>query len=174
LPKELQACRSNREQEESVATTIRLTRLGKKKRPFYRLVVVDSRTRRDSSNTAQLGYYDPFRDPYECKVDAQATIQWLERGAGLSLTARSLLRNEGILYRWHLQKQGIAAAEIDAKVEAFRAQRVRKLEVAKLERKRKSDEHARQHALAAKKKKDEAAAAKAAAEPASADGEASA
>lgn len=159
-----------------MATTIRLTRLGKKKRPFYRLVVVDSRTRRDSSNTAQLGYYDPFRDPYECKVDAQATIQWLERGAGLSLTARSLLRNEGVLYRWHLQKQGLPAAEIDAKVEAFRAQRVHKLEVAKLDRKRKSDERTRQQALAAKKKKDEAAAvaAAAASTPATADGEASA
>jgi small subunit ribosomal protein S16 len=145
-----------------VATTIRLTRVGKKKRPFYRLVVVDSRSRRDSSCTAQLGYYDPFRDPYECKLDADAAIQWLERGAGISTTARSLLRNEGVLYRWHLKKAGLDAAQIDAKVEEFRAQRVQKVQTAQLDRKRKAEELARAQAQAVKKKAEEMKAAKAA------------
>ena len=46
-----------------VATTIRLTRMGRKKRPFYRMVVLDSRKRRDGAYLANLGYYNPFTDP---------------------------------------------------------------------------------------------------------------
>ena len=48
---------------DTLATTIRLTRMGKKKRPFYRLVVLDSRTRRDGAYLANLGYYNPFVEP---------------------------------------------------------------------------------------------------------------
>jgi small subunit ribosomal protein S16 len=132
-----------------MATTIRLTRLGKKKRPFYRLIVVDSRNRRDGAATEQLGYYNPFADPYECKIDAGGTIAWLKLGAGLSDTARSLLRNEGVLLRWHLEKQGVPTEEIDGQVEAFRSARRKKFEVVRVEKRRKADEKARAVAAAA-------------------------
>lgn len=103
--------------------TIRLTRMGRKKRPFYRVVVVDSRGRRDGDYIEKLGYYNPFVTPYEVDLDHDKAVEWLSRGVGMSETARSLLRNEGVLYRWHLQKNGASIEEIETKVEDFRKRR---------------------------------------------------
>ena len=100
--------------------TIRLTRMGRKKRPFYRVVVVDSRGRRDGDYIEKLGYYNPFVTPYEVDLDHDKAVEWLAKGVGMSETARSLLRNEGVLYRWHLQKSGASIGEIETKVEDFR------------------------------------------------------
>ncbi len=108
--------------------TIRLTRMGRKKHPFYRLVVLDSRARRDGAYIDKLGYYNPFVTPYEVQLDHDKAIEWLSKGAGMSDTARSLLRNEGVLYRWHLMKSGLALEEIEAKVEEYRARHGARLE----------------------------------------------
>ncbi|MFH1842833.1 MAG: 30S ribosomal protein S16 [bacterium] len=97
-----------------MAATIRLTRMGKKKRPFYRLVVLDSRKRRDGAYLANLGYYNPFVDPFEVNLHDEEIIDWLRKGATLSGTARSLLKSQGILYRFSLLKAGKSDAEIDA------------------------------------------------------------
>jgi len=99
-----------------VATTIRLTRLGRKKRPFYRLVVLDNRKRRDGAYLANLGYYNPFIEPHEVELHTGEIIEWLRRGATVSETARSLLRAEGVLYRYSLVKQGLDDAAIEAKM----------------------------------------------------------
>ncbi len=101
--------------------TIRLTRMGRKKHPFYRLVVLDSRVRRDGDYIDKLGHYNPFVEPREVVIDHDKAIEWLQKGAGMSDTARSLLRNEGVLYRWHLKKSGLAVGEIESKVEEYRA-----------------------------------------------------
>ncbi len=101
--------------------TIRLTRMGRKKHPFYRLVVLDSRARRDGAYIEKLGYYNPFVTPYQVELDHEKAIEWLQKGAGMSDTARALLRNEGVLYRWHLMKSGLEPAEIEAKVQEYRA-----------------------------------------------------
>ena len=108
--------------------TIRLTRMGRKKRPFYRIVVVDSRVRRDGAYIEKLGYYNPFVEPYEVKLDHDKTIAWLGKGAGMSDTARGLLRNEGVLFRWHLEKAGTDLGEIESKVEEFRSRHGAKVE----------------------------------------------
>jgi len=99
-----------------VSTAIRLTRLGRKKRPFYRLVAVDSRTRRDGAYLANLGYYNPFVEPFEVKLHEQEILAWLKKGAQMSDTARALLRSQGVLFRWSLIKEGLAAAEIETKM----------------------------------------------------------
>ena len=104
-----------------MATTIRLTRMGRKQAPFYRLVVCDSRTRRDGSYIESLGYYNPMPDAFQLEVDHGRAIDWLVKGAQPTDTARSLLRTEGVLYRWHLMKTGSAAAEIDGRVLQGRA-----------------------------------------------------
>jgi len=104
-----------------VSTTIRLTRMGRKKRPFYRLIVTDSRNRRDGAYLANLGYYDPFADPYEAKLHEEEILTWLRKGATMSDTARSLVQREGILYRWDLERKGLEAGEIAAKVAIWRA-----------------------------------------------------
>jgi len=76
---------------------IRLRRMGAKKRPFYRLVVADSRSPRDGRFIEQLGIYDPLSEPATIRIDEDKVKQWLSHGAQPSEAARSLLRREGIL-----------------------------------------------------------------------------
>ncbi len=75
---------------------IRLKRMGKRNLPFYRLVVVDSRWRRDGKTIADIGWYDPVKQPGQCSIKVQEVYKWLENGAQLSETARSLLKQQGI------------------------------------------------------------------------------
>ena len=71
--------------------TIRLMRLGAKKRPFYRIIVTDSRRPRESKARDIIGYYDPLKEPVEIKIDLDKAKFWLERGAQASETVQSLL-----------------------------------------------------------------------------------
>ena len=75
---------------------IRLARHGRKKRPFYRLVVADSRSPRDGKFIEMIGTYNPLTDPAEGKVNEERAIYWLKVGAQPSDTARSLLRKAGV------------------------------------------------------------------------------
>ena len=156
-----------------MSASIRLSRYGRAKRPFYRLVVVDSRTRRDGAYIDKLGIYNPIPAQYEVEVDASLAIEWLNKGATMTDTARSLLRNQGVLYRWHLEKSGTPAAEVEEKVAAFVESRSKKVAADKLrvEQERQKKRQAEADALAAKKKAEEeaeAAAAKKAEEEAAA------
>ena len=65
-------------------TTIRLARMGRKKRPFYRIVVTDSRKRRDSGWIESIGYYNPMTEPATIKVDEERLAYWKSVGAKLS------------------------------------------------------------------------------------------
>jgi small subunit ribosomal protein S16 len=76
---------------------IRLRRMGAKKRPFYRVVVADSRSPRDGRFIDEIGYYDPTRNPAVVKIDAEKAAKWLSNGAQPTDTARSLLRQAGVL-----------------------------------------------------------------------------
>ncbi len=145
-----------------MATTIRLTRMGRKKRPFYRLVVLDSRKRRDGAYLANLGFYNPFTEPHEINIHADEIIEWLSKGATVSETARSLLRSEGVLYRYSLVKQGLDAAEIDTRVNEWRANaeaNLAKREDAKAEKAAKKEAEAKAAAEAEEQAKAEAEAA---------------
>ena len=71
--------------------SIRLMRLGAKKKPFYRIIAIDSRKPRESKAKDILGYYDPLKEPPEIKVDLERANYWLERGAQASKTVQSLL-----------------------------------------------------------------------------------
>ncbi len=75
-----------------MAVKIRLTRMGSKKKPFYRIVALDSRTRRDGRPLEFLGYYNPMTEPVEVKLDNERIAYWLEQGAQPSDTVRSLLQ----------------------------------------------------------------------------------
>ena len=76
---------------------IRLTRLGSKKNPFYRVVVADSRTSRDGKCIDELGYYNPMVDPAEIKIDAEKAKKWIGNGAQPTDTARALLKKAGAI-----------------------------------------------------------------------------
>jgi small subunit ribosomal protein S16 len=80
-----------------MAVKIRLRRHGNRHRAFYRLAVCDSRSPRDGRFIENLGYYDPMTEPATIKVDAEATRKWLDRGAIMSDTARSLLKRAGVI-----------------------------------------------------------------------------
>ena len=67
-----------------MATVVRLTRMGRKKRPFYRTVVTDSRKRRDGGWIESIGYYNPMVEPEVIKFDAERLAYWKSVGAQLS------------------------------------------------------------------------------------------
>jgi len=80
-----------------LAVKIRLRRMGAKGRPFYRLVVADSRSPRDGRFIELIGYYDPMTEPVTVKIDTQKALHWLSRGAQPTDTARALLKKESSL-----------------------------------------------------------------------------
>ena len=80
-----------------MAVKIRLTRMGSKKNPFYRIVVAESRNPRDGRYIAELGYYDPTAEPSVLKVNADETRKWLENGAQPTDTVRALLKKTGAI-----------------------------------------------------------------------------
>jgi len=69
--------------------------MGAKKKPFYRIVVADARTPRDGKAIAQLGYYDPMREPSVVKVDVDQAKQWIKNGAQPTDKVRALLTKAG-------------------------------------------------------------------------------
>ena len=75
---------------------IRLSRMGSKKRPFYRVIVADSRVRRDGPFLEILGTYDPLKEPSEIKIDTERAKHWLGVGAQPTNTAKKLLKIAGI------------------------------------------------------------------------------
>lgn len=71
---------------------IRLTRQGAKKKPFYRVIVADSRSPRDGRMIEQLGYYNPMVEPPELKIDVARADAWMKNGAQPSDTVVSLIK----------------------------------------------------------------------------------
>jgi small subunit ribosomal protein S16 len=71
-------------------TVIRLTRMGRKKRPFYRIVVTDSRKRRDGGWIESIGYYNPVVTPKDIKFDEERLNYWLSIGAQMSPTVKRI------------------------------------------------------------------------------------
>lgn len=80
-----------------MAVRIRLKRLGAKKAPFYRIVVADSRTSRNGKSIAEIGYFDPTKEPVVLKVDAEEAKKWISNGAQPSDTAKALLKQAGVI-----------------------------------------------------------------------------
>lgn len=78
-----------------MAMKIRLSRMGSKKRPFYRVVALDSAVRRDGRPVEFLGHYNPMVEPNEIQLDMEKVNKWLEKGAEPSNTVRSLLKKAG-------------------------------------------------------------------------------
>jgi len=75
---------------------IRLTRLGAHKRPSYRVIVADSRARRNGPFIEIIGTYDPLNDPSEIKLDMEKVKLWLQRGAQPTDTAKKLIQRAGL------------------------------------------------------------------------------
>jgi len=80
-----------------MAVKIRLKRMGAKKKPFYRVVVADSRMPRDGRFIEEIGYYNPLTEPIEVKVDEEKANNWLSKGAIPTDTVKYLFKNLGIM-----------------------------------------------------------------------------
>ena len=76
---------------------MRLTRMGDKKAPFYRVVVADSRVARDAKYIDLIGTYNPLTNPAEVKIDAEKAKTWIKNGAQPTDTVKALLVKEGIV-----------------------------------------------------------------------------
>ena len=76
---------------------MRLTRMGDKKSPFYRIVVTDSRTARDGAYIDKVGHYNPIAQPAEIVIDAEKAKDWIKKGVQPTETVRTILINQGIL-----------------------------------------------------------------------------
>jgi small subunit ribosomal protein S16 len=79
-----------------MAVRIRLKRVGAKKRPFYRIVVADSRSPRDGAFIDEIGYYNPTTEPTTLKIDSEKAQEWLQKGAQPSDTVKALMVKAGI------------------------------------------------------------------------------
>ncbi len=99
---------------------LRLRRRGRKKHPFYDIVAIDGRARRDGASLERVGYFDPMTTPKKIVLDAGRAIYWLNVGAQPTDVVRNILSREGVLLRRSLEHKGKDAAEIDAQVEAHK------------------------------------------------------
>lgn len=117
-----------------MAVKIRMRRMGNRNNPFYRLVVTDSRSRRDGRFVEILGHYNPLTEPADFKIEEDRALYWLKQGAGLSDTVKSLLKRQGILEKFtgvtyasiHQEKEEISKkarkrAKLKAAAEAEKA-----------------------------------------------------
>ena len=80
-----------------MAVKIRLRRMGKKKTPFYRIVVADSRSPRDGRCIAEIGTYDPNTEPSSFKLDEEAAKKWIADGAQPTELVNKIFKNAGII-----------------------------------------------------------------------------
>ena len=103
-----------------MAVRLRLRRMGRKKRPFYRIVAADQRSPRDGRFIEVVGYYDPLQNPHQLELKEDRIYYWLDNGAQPSTTVKSLLRRRGIWHRLDMQKRGIEAEKIEEEMKKSR------------------------------------------------------
>jgi small subunit ribosomal protein S16 len=70
--------------------------MGAKKKPFYRIIVAEKRSKRDGRFVESVGYYDPCRNPADLKINRERVSYWIERGAQPTDTVRSLLKSKAV------------------------------------------------------------------------------
>ncbi len=114
-----------------MSVKLRLRRMGKKKQPFYRIVAIDSKSRRDGGYIEKLGHYNPLTNPEEIVIDREKAIKWLDCGAIPSDTVKSFFRHNGIILEWDLRRKGFEAERI--------AEELKKWEVLQLERQKRRE-----------------------------------
>ena len=83
-----------------MAVKLRLMRMGAKKRPFYRIVATDSRSRRDGEYLELIGTYNPISSEKDVKINEEVALKWLNNGAIPSDTVRSLFKDAGIMKKF--------------------------------------------------------------------------
>ena len=104
-----------------MSVKLRFKRLGRKNRPFYRLVAIDSRKRRDGREIEKLGWFNPSSVDETFKFNENRVVHWLDKGAIPSLSVKNLLGKTGFNHKYHLIKLGKSEDVIEKEVEEFLA-----------------------------------------------------
>ena len=123
---------------------LRLRRRGRKKLPFYDIVAIDGRARRDGAPIERVGYVNPMTTPKTVVLEPARAIYWLNVGAQPTDVVRSILSREGVLLRRSLEFKGKTAEEIDAAVEEHKTRANERY--ARLKQRRKDRDAAREQA----------------------------
>ena len=115
-----------------MATKIRLARHGRKGRPFYHVVVADSRAPRDGRYIERIGSYNPMTNPATIDLNFDRALYWLMTGAQPTDTAKRILSYEGVLMKKHLlegvKKGAFDMAAADTKFEAWKKEKIAKIQ----------------------------------------------
>jgi len=141
-----------------MATKIRLQRGGRKGKPFYQIVVADSRSSRDGKVIDRIGTYDPNTNPASITLNFDEALSWIQKGAQPTDTARAILSYKGVLYKKHLldgvKKGAFDEAKADEVFAEWLEGKDKEIE-SKKEAAIKSKEEAKKTSLADEKKKRE-------------------
>jgi len=125
--------------------------MGRKKRPFYRIVAADSRSPRDGRFIETLGTYNPLTEPATVEVKEDRVFYWLQNGAQPTQTVKNLLRRKGIWLKWDLMKHGADEAKIEEefkKWEVLQLERQKRLEAQKAQKEASSKAKAKEEQVA--------------------------
>jgi len=114
---------------------LRLKRAGKKRKPYYKIVAADARSPRDGRVIEEVGSYDPNTSPVNIKFKVTRVEYWMKNGAQPTDKVYSLMRNEGIVYKMHLERKKKTAEEIEyalSKFEENKESKIKKTQEKKL------------------------------------------
>ena len=106
-----------------MATKIRLKRIGRRNRPFYRLVIMDARNRRDGAAIEEVGWYNPTAKDEMYSLKEDRILYWLQEGAQPTDTAHDILRTAGLAHKWHLMKQGLDETAVEKEMKKWALER---------------------------------------------------
>jgi len=106
-----------------LATKIRLKRIGRRNRPFYRLVIMDARNRRDGAAIEEVGWYNPIAKDEMYSLKEDRILHWLQEGAQPTDTVHDILRTAGLAHKWHLMKQGLDEAAVEKEMKKWALER---------------------------------------------------
>ncbi len=113
-------------------TKMRLQRFGKKRKPFYHIVIADGRAPRDGKFIEKIGTYNPVHNPAVIELDVDKAVQWLNNGAQPTDTVRAILSYKGVLYKHHLlrgvAKGALTEAEAEAKFQTWLTEKEAKID----------------------------------------------
>ena len=106
-----------------MATKIRLKRIGRRNRPFYRLVIMDARKRRDGAAIEEVGWYNPTAKDEMYSLKEDRILYWLQEGAQPTDTAHDIFRTAGLAHKWHLMKQGLDEIAVEKEMKKWALER---------------------------------------------------
>ncbi len=110
---------------------MRLQRYGKKRSPYFHIVIADGRAPRDGKYIVRIGSYNPTRNPAEINIDFDAALTWLQKGAQPTDTVKAILSYKGVLYKYHLmkgvKKGAFDEAQAEVKFQAWQQEKEAKI-----------------------------------------------